>query len=157
KYVEEHGWNAELLAAFRPWIKTQHGSNSAMDLRRKAGWFVWFEDVEPIKPNQCWSDIVRASLRAMPRTERNLWMPLLTNVSFAIVHNPPAKWMKPAKAAFDKLGPGSFRIRFREWFEPFRAGEPLKLTVPGRDMLRLLIWCAMVAKDPAVDEALGWY
>src|SRR5689334_24260229 len=50
-----------------------------------------------------------------------------------------------------------FRSRYREWFEPFRQSEPLKLTMPGRDMLRLMIWYALVAEDPQVDEAVAWF
>jgi len=86
-----------------------------------------------------------------------LWMPVLTNVSFAVSDKPSAKWLKPGKAAFEKLGIDKFRARYREWFLPFGEAEPLRLTVPGRDVLRLLIWYSMVAEDPSVDDALGWY
>jgi len=33
----------------------------------------------------------------------------------------------------------------------------LKLTVRGRDVLRNLMWYALVAKDPQVDEAIAWF
>jgi hypothetical protein len=29
--------------------------------------------------------------------------------------------------------------------------------VPGRDLLRILMWYALIAEDPQVDEALAWY
>jgi hypothetical protein len=156
-YVTKHGWNAELVAAMNPWIKTQHGTNSAQDIRRKAEWMFWFEDISPIKPDECWSTRIRQNLRDMPAEERTLWLPVLMNASFAVADKPPAKWLKPAKAAFAKLEPGQFRDRYRAWFQPFHDGEPLRLSSPGVHLLRLLIWYAMVAEDPSVDEALAWF
>jgi hypothetical protein len=86
-----------------------------------------------------------------------LWMALVTNASFAIADKPPAKWLTPAKDAFEKLGGSRFRDCFRRWFQPFRDAQPVKLTSPGQCLLRMLIWYAMVAEDPAVDEALAWF
>jgi hypothetical protein len=156
-HVDKNGWSGELLAAMKPWVKTQHGSHTALDIRRKAEWLMWFEDVSPIKADECWSGIVRSDLRSMPKGERGLWMPLVTNASFAIADKPPAKWLTPAKDAFEKLGAGKFRDRYRRWFQPFRDGQPVKLTSPGQCLLRMLIWYAMVAEDPSVDEALAWF
>lgn len=157
RHIENRGWNKDLLDAMKTWVKSLHGTNSDLDLRRKAGWFLWFEDVSPIKANECWSNVIRGGLRSMPAEERRLWMPLVTNASFAVSDKPSAKWMNPAKEAFQKLGVDKFRPRYREWFEPFRQSEPLKLTMPGRDMLRLMIWYALVAEDPQVDEAVAWF
>ncbi len=156
-YVGKHGWNAELLDRLGPWIKTLHGTNTALDVRRKVEWLVWFEDVNPIQKNECWSSIIRADLRGMTPEERQLWLPVLMNASFATADKPPAKWLKPAKEAFGKLGVERFRARYRTWFQPFRDSQPLKLTIPGRDLLRMMIWYAMVAEDAAVDEALAWF
>ena len=156
-YVEKNGWSAELLSAMKPWVKTQHGSHAALDIRRKAEWLMWFEDVSPIKADECWSSVVRADLRGMPKNERGLWMPLLSNASFAIADKPPAKWLTPAQEAFEKVGAGQFRDRYRRWFQPFRDAQPVKLTSPGLYLLRMLIWYAMVAQDPSVDEALAWF
>jgi uncharacterized membrane protein len=40
------------------------------------------------------------------------------------------------------------------WFELFAKGEPLRMAVSGRNILRILMWCVLLAKDRAVDEAL---
>jgi len=156
-YVDQHGWDAQLVKAIEPWMKTLHGSISAQNLRRRVGWFLLFEEVSPIKIADCWGNQVRSDLRKIPEAERRLWRAVLGNASFSNVDKPPAKWLKPAKAAFAQLGGPNFRARFTSWFEPFRSAEPLKLTVPGRDLLRILMWYAIVAEDPAVDEALAWY
>ena len=156
-YVDNHGWNLELLAAMQAWVKTLHGSIAAQTLRRRAGWFLLFEEVGPIKIADCWSNIVRTDVRKLPLEERRRWRAVLGNASFSNTDKPPAKWLKPARAAFAQLGVEKFRVCFRAWFEHFRAHEPLKLTVPGRDLLRILMWYAIVAEDPGVDEALAWY
>jgi len=156
-YVDQHGWSADLIAALETWIKTLHGTIAAQTLRRRAGWFLLFEELSPIKVSDCWGNLVRADLRKIPEPERKRWRAVLENASFTNADKPPAKWLKPARPAFQQLGAENFQARFRAWFEPFRAGEPLKLTVPGRDLLRILMWYALIAENPQVDEALAWY
>jgi len=96
-------------------------------------------------------------MRAMKAEERQAWMELLDQPPLTITEKPTKKWFTPAQATFPKIGVKAFRRRFTEWFAPFSAGEPLRLTVTGRNVLRLLIWAALIAKDPAVDEALAGF
>ena len=156
-YVDRHGWNANLIRALETWVKTLHGTISAQNLRRRAGWFLLFEEVNPIKIADCWGNLVRADLRTIPEAGRKLWRAALGNASFTNADKPPAKWLKPARTAFAQVGADEFQTRFRCWFEPFRSTDPLKLTVPGRDLLRILMWYALIAENSAVDEALSWY
>jgi len=40
---------------------------------------------------------------------------------------------------------------------PFKSDQPLRLSTPGRDVLRCLIWdCSLCGPDPALNEALSW-
>jgi hypothetical protein len=80
---------------------------------------------------------------------------LLGDGAFAIQGKPTKKWLKCATAAFPKIGAVTFRRRFRSWFAPFAAAETLRLTITGRNVLRLLMWSALIAEDPAVDESLA--
>jgi hypothetical protein len=157
RHVAEQGWNAELAQAFREWISTLGNSQSDNQYRAKAEWFLWFEDVLPIKLETCWGERVRRDLRAMKAEERQAWMELLDQPPLTITEKPIKKWFTPAQATFPKIGAAAFRRRFKEWFAPFSAGEPLRLTVTGRNVLRLLIWAASIAEDPAVDEALAGF
>ena len=157
RHVKTHGWRVELVTAMKLWIKSLHGTVSAQDIRQKAGWLLWFEDVDRIDMVECWSSQIRAALRAMSGDERKHWLGALSLSCFHMAAKPPAKWLKPAKAAFAPIGAERFRERFVSWFQPFRESRPLKLTVPGRDILRLLMWYAALAEDSAVDEALSWF
>ena len=155
KHVDEHGWSVDLALAFRKWISTLGTWQTDNLCRAKAEWFLWFEDVLPIKLETCWGERVRRDLRAMKAEERKAWIGLLGQAAFTIMEKPTKKWFKPAEAAFPKIGAAAFRRRFTEWFASFGTGEPLRLTVTGRNVLRLLIWAVLIAKDPAVDEALA--
>src|SRR5258708_31498846 len=120
----------------------------------RAEWFLWFEDVAPIDAGACWSYRVKKDLRSMPAEEAAAWRALLANTTFMVTGTPPAKWMKAAEKLFPKVGIERFRRCFVEWFESFRKGEPLRITITGRNILRVLMWYALIAKDDVVDEVL---
>jgi hypothetical protein len=154
KHVASHGWNPELAQALREWISTLGTSHTDNSYRAQAEWFLWFEDVLPIHLDTCWGERLRRDLRSMEAAERNAWIALFGEGSFTVTEIPTQKWLQPATKAFPAIGAVKFRKRFTQWFAPFAAGEPLRLTVTGRNVLRLLMWAALVARDPAVDGAL---
>jgi len=157
QYVAEHGWDAELVAALEKWVSTIGTSQTDHEHRAKVNWFLWFEDVAPVQLEACWSHGMKRDLRAMQPEERANWMALLDNHTFIVTDRPPKKWFPPAEAAFKKLGAAAFRKRFVAWFAPFGKPEPLSLTITGRNILRLLMWYALVARDRAVDKALAGF
>ena len=154
KHVEQHGWSADVVGAIREWMHTLETCHTENLYRAKAEWWLWFEDVTPINLEKCWGERVRRDLRAMKKEERQAWIALCV---FSITAAPTKKWLKPAAAAFPKIGAAVFRKRFQEWFAPFATGDVLRLTVIGRNVLRMLIWSALIAEDPAVDEALAGF
>jgi hypothetical protein len=159
RHVAANGWNLELVEAIRKWLSSScFGTSGSANLERaKVEWFLWFEDAAPIRLEVCWSHLVKQDLRQMTAEQRAAWVKLLENASFTITAKPSKKWLKAAEAAFPKIGAADFRSCFVAWFEPFSKDEQLRLTVCGRNILRLLIWTALIAKDPAVDEALAGF
>lgn len=157
RQVAAHGWSVDLVEAIRKWLPSLGTSGSAHLERAKVEWFLWFEDAAPIQTEACWSHLVKRDLREMPAKERAAWLKLLQHSSFTVTAHPPKRWFQAAEADFPNLGPAVFRRRFVAWFDPFRKGEPLRLSVCGRNVLRVLIWTALIAKDPAVDEALAGF
>jgi hypothetical protein len=156
-YVARHGWHADIVAALVRWIPSIGVSASSNSQRAHVEWFLWFEDVVPIQFDGCWSHRVKRDLRAMPPKEHAAWRALLDNNTFVISEKPPKKWLQAAEPAFLKVGTTDFRRRFVTWFEPFAKGEPLRLTITGRNILRLLMWYALIARDQEVDEALAGF
>jgi len=160
-YIGEHGYSLPLVKAIEHWQAAQPGSFAAQHLRRQMAWLLWFEDVAPIREKDCWSQRIRKDVRQMPPGSRTAWTAILRNTSFVKSLKPAKQWEKQAQAALAGLSAGvsteDFRQRVRAWFEPFRAEEPLHLTVCGRDVLRNLMWYALLAKDPEVDEAVAWF
>ena len=153
QYVAANGWHADLVEAMRQWVPTL-GTPSNLTERARAEWFLWFENVAPIQLDSCWSHRIRRDLRDMPVADQPAWRALLDNPAFQITGKPPKKWLKAGEAAFRKIDPAGFRRRFTAWFEPFAKSEPLRLTITGRNILRVLMWYVLIAEDPAVDEAL---
>jgi len=154
KYVARQGWDANLLLAFRQWIPKIGTAAGDHMLRAQAEWFAWFENITPIDLDACWSNRVKQSIREMATKEAAAWSAMLENNTFIITGKPPMKWLKAGAGLFPKVGAAAFRLRFLEWFAPFRKGEALRLTITGRNILRTLMWYALIAQDPMVDDAL---
>jgi len=157
KYVAEHGWHESIVEPMRKWISTLGTSHTDNYYRAQVEWFLWFETVSPFKLEECWSHRVKQDLRTMSPKERASWLAILDNNTFVVADRPAKKWFKAAEAAFPKLDPAAFRTRFLAWFAPFASSEPMRLTITGRNVLRLLMWYCLLAKDPAVDQALAGF
>ncbi|MCU1334631.1 MAG: hypothetical protein JWO19_212 [Bryobacterales bacterium] len=156
EYTKQRGYQLEIVEAVRQYHDTLHGSVTDQARRQHVGWWLWLEDVMPIKADDCWSSIVRADLRDFTGARKKAWMELIGNMTFAVVTNPPAKWVKIAQSALSKIDPEDFRNQIRRWTEPFKSDKPLRLSTPGRDVLRCLIWdCSLCPPDPELDEALA--
>jgi len=160
EYTKQHGYQAKIVEAVRAYHDTLHGSVSDQARRQHVGWWLWLEDIMPIKAEDCWSSIVRADLRGFAGARKKAWLDLIGNMTFAVVTKPPAKWVKAAQAALAAVGPEDFTRQMRRWLAPMApaAGDkPLRLSTPGRDVLRCLIWdCALCPPDPQLNEALAW-
>jgi hypothetical protein len=154
KSIGKHGWDLALVDRMRSWIPRFGVAASTMIPRAKAEWCLWFEGVAPIQLDACWSHYVKQDLRSMAPQEAAAWRALLDNSFFMISGKAPNKWVKAGEALFPKVGADNFRRRFVAWFEPFAKGDPLRLTVVGRNVLRLLMWYALIARDRSVDDAL---
>jgi hypothetical protein len=156
-YTKQHGYQTEIVESVREYHATLHGSVTDQARRQHVGWWLWLEDVTPIKDEECWSSVVRADLRSFTGERRKAWMDLIGNMTFAVVKKPPAKWTKAAEVAMTAVGPEDFRNQMRRWLAPMAEDKPLRLTTPGRDVLRTLIWdSALCPQDPQLDEALAW-
>jgi hypothetical protein len=156
-YVDRNGFEPSLSRAMREWVKTVHGGATAQALRKAIDWLLWFDTEAPVDVKKCWSGLIHKDLRAMSPEKRGPWVALLRNVTFAIADEPTKKWLRPAPKMLAAIDPAEFRHRIRTWFEPFRAAQPLKITVAGRDILLALFWYAQLAKDAQVDEAVLWF
>jgi len=157
EYTKQHGYQAEIVEAVREYHATLHGSVTDQARRQHVGWWLWLEDVTPINAEECWSSIVRADLRSFTGSRRKAWMALIGNMTFAVVAKPPAKWTKVAEAAMAAVGPEDFANQMRRWLAPMAESKPLRLSTPGRDVLRCVIWnCTLCSPDPQLSEALAW-
>jgi len=156
-HTREHGFSLPLVQAIESWHRSFHGSAAALDLRHHIGWLLWVEDVAPICEKDCWSQRIRRDLRTLPPQQRAAWKAVVENTSFVMSRKPSKAWERAAKTALAGVPAAEFRERLRAWFGPFRAGDPMHLTINGRDVLRNLMWYVPLARDPGVDEAASWY
>jgi len=157
EYTQQYGYQLEIVEAVRAYHDTLHGSVTDQVRRQHVGWWLWLEDVAPIKPDECWSSIVRADLRAFTGPRKKAWTDLIGNMTFAVTTKPPAKWTKAAETALAAVGPEDFVNQMRRWLAPMADDKPLRISTPGRDALRCLIWdCSLCPPDPQLDEAVSW-
>jgi hypothetical protein len=154
--ISLHGYEPALVAAMRMWVKSLHGTIAAMNLRKAVEWLLWFDTGSKVDVKQCWSSCIQADLRNS--SVATAWIELLENRSLGTSGKPGRQWLKQAVGLFANVGAGEFRNRIQDWFAPFRDGQPMRLTVTGRDLLRNLVWYgAYIAKDPQVDRAISWF
>jgi hypothetical protein len=155
-YTDKHGYQTEMLEAVRKYHETLHGSVTDQARRQHVGWWLWLEDATPMKAEECWSSIVRADLHAFTGTRKKAWMDLIGNMTFAVTAKPPAKWTKVAEPALAAVGLEDFTKQMQRWLAPLSGDKPLRLSTPGRDALRCLIWYGgLCPPDPQLDEALA--
>jgi hypothetical protein len=155
-HICSHGYSTELVQALERWRSSLKRPSTHV-LRRRIGWLLWFDDVTSIREKECWSSSIRKDLRSLQPDSRAAWEKLLKTATLGNGEKPTRKWQKEAPAALTKVGHEQFRARIRTWFEPFRTGQPLRLTVVGRDILRNLLFYSLAADDRAVDEAVSWF
>jgi hypothetical protein len=146
EHVETHGFDPELLTAFRTFESGNHGSLSAQDLRAQVALYLLRDDITPIDPKRCWSEIVRASLASMSRHEKTTWHRLLDTVSPTQTQKPSKSWLKLARQLHQTLGP-TFSQRIAEWFAPFSNDTTLNLTTEGSHLLRHLLWYCSLSSE----------
>jgi hypothetical protein len=154
KHVSSNGYSIELVQALERWWSSLQGP-SAYALRCKIGLLLWFDNITPIRQSECWSARIREDLRSLSPDIRSAWEKLLRTTISGKGEKPSKKWQKEAPSALTTIGSEDFRKSIRRWFEPMRTGEPLRLTVAGRDILRNLMFYALAADDHAVDDAVS--
>lgn len=155
-YIDRSGYDAELVKLLTDWQKSLHGSIAAQHYRKRVGDLLWLEDATPIALDACWSNRTRADLRQLSSEVREGWLELLGAGPFTKQEKPSAKWLKAAQPALKRIG-DQFPARLAQWFLPFREGQPVKLTLAGRDVLGQLLWAAGVDRQPLTLEAVSWF
>lgn len=156
-YIKENGYSLTLVKAMEGWYAALQGSQCPVEWGHEVGWLLWLEDVAPIREEDCWSQRIRKDVRQMHPASRTAWRTILENTFLPEMRSPGRPSAEIVKAGLAGVSAEEFRSQVRLWFEPFRAEEPLHLTFYGRCVLRNLMWCALLAKDPGVDEALTWF
>ena len=92
----------------------------------------------------------------MTGDRRVKWRALLHHIRGDAGSKPAKPWVKEAQKRLAAVGSDDFRAMLRDWFAPFRAPEPLKLSLAGSHVLKGLLWYGALARDPAVNEAALW-
>jgi hypothetical protein len=68
----------------------------------------------------------------------------------------PGGWARRAEPLLAAVGIEDFREQMRNWFAPFRSGEPLPLSVAGSHVLKGPLWFTAVARDEELKECALW-
>jgi hypothetical protein len=101
----------------------------------------------------CWTYALRAELHALPPEAKLPWQHLLQAFRRVDSVEPPKIWHSSAEPALKGFAPGEFSRRFQSWIDR-PLTQPPKLSTPGGQALKNLVWCAVLINDPALDEAL---
>ena len=129
-------------------------SISGQTARRRLAVMLWHDPHDEIDPKRCWSEVIRRDLRASPEPERRLWSAAFRSIVVSDSTEPPKSFQKTAESHIAAIGAGPFRDRLGQWFVPFRAAEPVRLTMVGSHMLKGLLWYARLVRDESIDAAV---
>ena len=114
----------------RAYHETLHGSVTDQARRQHVGWWLWLEDVTPIKADECWSSIIRADLRTFTGDRKKAWLER-SEYDFRVGPSHLPSGSKAARIALAR-SIASFRDQIRRWMEPFRSEKPLRWSARPR-------------------------
>ena len=161
-YLDTHDLTLALGAALRRFQAELQGMPGGMKYQSQASYqiaaahvhmLLWHDEEDPLDPRRCWSDIVRADFRAMSGDRKARWKALLRHIKGNAPAKPAKSWVKEGQKRLAAVGHGDFADRFHAWLEPFKSGEPQRLSVAGSHVLRGLLWYEALIRDPDLAEA----
>src|SRR5215472_9433148 len=92
---------------------------------------LWHDEGDALDPARCWSNLVRADLRAMTGARKSAWKALFRHIKGNAPAKPSPSWRKEAEKHLAEVGADEFRERFTAWLAPFERGELQTLGVAG--------------------------
>ena len=159
EYLKQNNLTPELCQSLRNFqANLTHGSSQAsmQSIRQRLHMWLWLDEWDPVDPKKCWSERIRGDFRSMSGDERVKWRRLLKNIRGNLPVRMPASWVKEAEKSLAEVTVEGFRDRLAMWFEPFKSGQPLPLSVAGSHVLKVLIWYAALTRDERVKEIAYW-
>ena len=129
---------------------------SMQSLRQQLHMLLWLDEWEPLDPTRCWSECIRRDFRALTGERRAKYRTLLKHLRGNAPVRMPGGWARQAEPLLAAVGIEDFREQMRNWFAPFRSGEPLPLSVAGSHVLKGLIWFSAVARDEELKVCALW-
>jgi hypothetical protein len=147
------------LRAFQAHLKVEMSLSQAslQSLRQQIYLLLWQDESDPIDPDRCWSERVRASLRQMEGERRQRWRDLLRHIPPNAGTRPPNSWTGRARALIEAIPPDDRSTTMLDWFAPFSPDCALPLTVAGSHVLKAMLWYAnLSAQREILDAALAF-
>jgi len=158
--VEELFHNQDLSAGTWRLLHQVHAamaadnSISGQTVRRKFAVLLWHDPYDAVDLKNCWSETIRQDLRAMKDEKRRSWSAALRNNPVSDTTEPPKPWTKTADKCVASIGSEPFRDQLLVWFKPFAEPQPVRLTMAGSHILKVLLWYCRLLRDAAPDQRL---
>jgi hypothetical protein len=159
EYLERGDLTPELCRSLREFqanLRDGCGQAALQSLRQRLHVLLWLDEWEPLDPARCWSERVRSDFRAMTGDRRAGWRRLLKHIRGNLPPRMPAGWAREAEARLAEVGVEDFCEQLAAWFDPFRSGERLPLSVAGSHVLKALVWYAALSRDGRAKESALW-
>jgi hypothetical protein len=84
------------------------------------------------------------------------WRRLLKHIRGNAPKNMPSSWAEEAADRLEAVGIDDFKQQLSHWFDPFRSGELLPLSIPGSHILKGLVWYVAVSGDETAKQTALW-
>src|SRR3954451_8970847 len=120
-YIEARGLTPELASAIRSFREQAYQDHLTVNqtslqlFRSRLDMLAWRDEWTPIDLRRCWSEQIRADLRAMKGAEREQWRRLVYTIHGDEGTRPAPKWTAQTEALIRSIGEDSFRARMLIW------------------------------------------
>lgn len=160
-YIDAKGLTPALAATIRKFRELVYDDCLVVNqvslqlFRSRLDMLAWRDEWTPVDLKRCWSEQIRADLRAMQGAEPENWRRLLYSIHGDEGTRPASKWSTSAAAAIQRIGPEAFRSRLAGWLAPLNRGVKQRLSREGSFLLRAFVWLAQASNDPGLTKMLG--
>jgi len=110
-------------------------SSRSQGAGRIAGLLLWNDPNKNIQAEECATTLIRVELVTLSTA----WRALFLNLT-PWKNDPTTPWLRSARPLLAEVQPEEFSTRVERWAESFAERSPVKVSAPGAEVLKSLLW-----------------
>lgn len=135
KSIARLGYWPGLTPALEDVYEMRRKSSRSQGAGRIAGLLLWNDPNKNIQAEECATTLIRVELETLSTA----WRALFLNLT-PWKNDPTTPWLRSARPLLAEVQPEEFSTRVERWAESFAERSPVKVSAPGAEVLKSLLW-----------------